>query len=131
MPTDQTPRDGDRHPTESWRKWCGRCNDWIGGSHYHCAKCGKPSSMFGHHDGKDWYCPPDPKPLPPLPSPRTCPRGCESAEYCQASIAIPCPLGRYDVDESGKFQPCGCLERSRCKGCGNCTICSGCFCGEE
>ena len=60
-----------------------------------------------------------------------CPRGCTDAEDCKASLIGPCPLRRYDVDESGRFQHCGHLERSRCGGCGICTICEGCFCGEE
>lgn len=47
-----------------------------------------------------------------------CPRGCPDGEcYC--------------VDDSGKFQPCGCLERERCSGCGNCHNCDGCYCGED
>lgn len=127
----QNPRDGDPHPTKPLRRWCERCNDWIGGSHYHCSNCGKPSGAYGHYEGTRFNCPPDPKPLPPLKPPRACPRGCKDADDCMASLIDPCPLGRYQTDESGRFQPCGCLERSRCKGCGNCTICVGCFCGEE
>lgn len=48
-----------------------------------------------------------------------CPRGCPDGEcYC--------------VDDSGRFQPCGCLERERCGGgCGACQNCDGCYCGED
>lgn len=59
-----------------------------------------------------------------------CPRGCKSPDDCKASIAIPCPQGRYETDESGRFQPCGCLERERCNGCGCCRNCDSCYCGE-
>lgn len=33
--------------------------------------------------------------------------------------------------ETGRFQLCGCLEREQCPGCGVCTNCDGCFCGED
>ncbi len=43
-----------------------------------------------------------------------------------------CPDGEcYCPDETGRFQPCGCLERSRCSGCGVCSNCDGCYCGED
>lgn len=60
-----------------------------------------------------------------------CPRGCATADHCKASIAIPCPQQRYDTDATGTFQPCGCLVRERCTGCGVCQNCDGCYCGED
>jgi hypothetical protein len=62
-----------------------------------------------------------------------CPLGCmdPSGEDCKASLIQPCPWGRYAVDESGRFQPCGCLERERCQDCRVCTNCEGCVCEED
>jgi hypothetical protein len=67
---------------------------------------------------------------------KRCPRGCSGTDPddCRASLMVRCPLGFWEAernDESGRFQPCGCLERSRCSGCGHCANCVGCFCGEE
>ncbi|GAB3156479.1 hypothetical protein GCM10027258_62980 [Amycolatopsis stemonae] len=69
----------------------------------------------------------------PTPTNKTgCPRSCPTADHCKASIAIPCPQGRFDEGPTGRFQPCGCLERERCtRGCGMCTNCDGCYCGED
>ncbi|MGW4525212.1 hypothetical protein [Amycolatopsis sp. NPDC004378] len=69
--------------------------------------------------------------------PATCPRGCVDTDPdgdCQASLIVTCPLGNWQserTDESGKFQPCGCLQRERCGGCGHCKNCDGCYCGED
>lgn len=77
------------------------------------------------------------KPAAPEPAPQSdttfCPKGCVDGDDCKGSLAIPCARGQhpYDLGESGRFQPCGCLERSRCPSCGNCTNCDGCYCGED
>lgn len=70
-------------------------------------------------------------PATPTPAPTFCPRGCQDADDCKASIAIPCALNLGDTDDTGKFQPCGCLERERCRRCSFCENCEGCYCGED
>lgn len=68
----------------------------------------------------------------PADTARFCPRGCATADHCKGSIAIPCARNLWDLGETGRFQPCGCLERSRCEdGCMCCLNCDGCYCGEE
>ncbi|GAA0638119.1 hypothetical protein GCM10010174_69950 [Kutzneria viridogrisea] len=63
-----------------------------------------------------------------------CPRGCTDpdGDDCKASGLYPCPQGRYQEHRSGQFNPaCGHLRRETCGGCGVCTNCDGCYCGEE
>jgi hypothetical protein len=63
-----------------------------------------------------------------------CPRGCldPDGEDCKASLISPCPQGRYQEDASGQFNyACGHLRSSTCSGCGVCTACDGCYCGED
>jgi hypothetical protein len=67
----------------------------------------------------------------PPPNYKFCPRGCASADWCKASLISPCPKRLWDTDNTGTFQPCGCLERAQCRDCHCCKDCVGCYCGEE
>ena len=45
--------DEENEHTEAYQ-WCDYCQEDVGRtSHYHCAKCGEQSSMYGHFVGPD------------------------------------------------------------------------------
>lgn len=59
------------------------CDEDLGGSHYHCGRCGGVSSMMGHSQGVHW------NPTEKVPQHFCCPNDCqlENLEELEAKLA--------------------------------------------